>query len=101
MKKLIVVAACLSFTAVGYAAQPNAIGNVKAKRVAWDSYTLAQINALTADTTNQWVGCSNCTRTTVCVSSGSHPSNSVGAFVIPVATGPFVGSTYSGFAHCQ
>lgn len=63
--------------------------------------TLAQINVLLPGTTGQWVGCSDCTRTAVCVSSGSNAASSTGAWVVPIATGTFVGSTWSGLPHCQ
>jgi len=101
MKRNLIVACCLFLAGVTYSAQPSGIGNVKAKRVAWESYTIAQLNLLLPDTTNQWVGCSDCIRTSVCASSGSHPTNSVGAWVVPVVTGTFTGGTYSGFPHCQ
>jgi hypothetical protein len=35
------------------------------------SYTLAQLNALTAQTTGQIVYCNNCTNSIICVSSGT------------------------------
>lgn len=60
--------------------------------------TLAQIDALTADTTGQLVVCSDCTRSAICISSGSVTS---GAFVVLVETGTFAGSTFSGLAHCE
>lgn len=101
MKRNLIVASCLLLAGSVYAAQPNGIGSVKAKRLAFDSYTIAQLNALLPDTTNQVVGCSDCTRAAICTSSGSHPTNSVGAWVVPIATGTFVGSTYSGLPHCQ
>lgn len=63
--------------------------------------TLAQLNALTPDTTGQMVFCSDCTRSAIAVSSGSHPTASVGAWVVPIATGTFVGSTWSGLPHIQ
>lgn len=63
--------------------------------------TIAQLNTLTPGATGQIVLCSDCARSAVCVSSGSHPTNSVGAWVVAVNTGTFIGSTFSGFAHCQ
>jgi hypothetical protein len=63
--------------------------------------TKAQINALLPTTTGQMVLCNDCTRSAVCVSSGSNSATSVGAWVIAVNTGTFAGSTFSGFAHCQ
>jgi hypothetical protein len=60
--------------------------------------TLAQLNALTADTTGQLVVCTDCTRSALAISSGSV---NAGSWVIAVATGPFVGSTWSGLQHIQ
>lgn len=59
--------------------------------------TLTAINALTLDSAGQLVGCSDCVRTSMCVSSGA----TTGAFVVPVATGTFVGANYSGLPHCS
>lgn len=59
--------------------------------------TLAAINALTVDSAGQLVGCSDCIRTAMCVSSGA----TTGAFVVPVGTGTFVGANYSGLQHCS
>ena len=101
MKSSLIALSLLWLTGVTYGAQPTSIGNVKAKRVAFESYTLAQINLLTPDTTNQLVGCTDCIRTSICTSSGSNTPNSVGAFVVPIATGTFVGATYSALPHCQ
>ncbi len=101
MKRVLIVLVGLSIAGAGFCAQPTSIGNVKAKRITFDSYTIAEIDALTPDTTNQWVGCSNCTQTAVCVSSGSNTPNSVGAFVVPITTGTFVGANYSAHPHCR
>jgi hypothetical protein len=60
--------------------------------------TLAQLNALTPDTTYQFVICSDCTRSAIAIASGSV---NAGSWVIAVATGPFVGSTLSGLQHIQ
>ena len=97
--KTLIIAACSIFAAVFVmAAQPHNIGSVKAQKIVLAQYTLAQINSLTPDATGQLVLCSNCTRSTVCVSSGSvNP----GSWVIAVATGTFGGTTFSGLQHCQ
>lgn len=65
------------------------------------SQTKAQINALLPTTTGQMVLCNDCTRSAICISSGSNSATSVGAFVIIAATGTFAGSNFSGLAHCQ
>jgi len=59
--------------------------------------TLAQVNALAPSEAGLFISCSDCTRATVCVSSGT----GTGAWVIAVASGTFVGSSYAGLAHCQ
>ena len=59
--------------------------------------TVAQFNALTPVTTGQLFMCSDCTRSTLCVSSGVL----TGAWVVAVATGTFAGSSWSGLQHCQ
>lgn len=101
MKSIYIVLAAVLLISPAYAAQPTGIGNVKAKRVAFESYTIAQLNLLQPDTTNQIIGCSDCTRSSICTSSGSVTTTSIGAWVVPIATGTFVGTTYSGLPHCQ
>ena len=59
--------------------------------------TQAQILALTPATTGQMTMCTNCTRSTICISSAVV----VGSWVIPVATGTFIGSSWSGLQACQ
>jgi hypothetical protein len=88
-------------SAVTFAAQPTSLGNVKVKRMAFDMYTLAQINLLQPDTTGQIVGCSDCVRAVFCASSGSVTTTNIGSWVIPVTTGVFTGATFSGMQHCQ
>lgn len=62
------------------------------------SRTIAQINALTSTTTGQMLLCSDCTRSPICISSGSV---NAGSFVVIAGTGAFAGSTFSGLSHCQ
>ena len=53
------------------------------------SQTVTQIGALTAQTTGQFLYCSNCTRSYLCVSSGTvNP----GAWVVAVETGTMAGN---------
>lgn len=61
------------------------------------SKTVAQINAATPSAVGNILLCSDCTRSAVCVSSGTGR----GAYVIIAATGTFVGGTFSGLSHCQ
>ncbi len=98
MKTILVAVGCLFLAAASYAAQPNSIGNVKVKKIGIDVYTLAQINALQPDTTNQFVGCSDCTQTALCVSSGSILATHKGAFVVPISTAAFPAYTT---IHCR
>ena len=63
--------------------QPHSIGLVTA---VIESKTLAQIDATTATSAGQLVFCSNCTRSAICVSSGTGR----GAFTIIAGTGTFV-----------
>lgn len=101
MKKLTVLL-CLVLVTPSFAAvnQPTNVGSVKASKLAIGLQTVAQLNVLAPDTTGQIVGCSDCTRSAVCISSGAASGN-VGAWVILVGTGVFVGSTWSGLQHCQ
>lgn len=78
--------------------QPRAIGSVSASREVIGVQTIAQLNALTPDTTGQFLGCSDCTQSAICISSGSV---SPGQWVILTSTGTFVGTTWSGFQHCR
>ncbi len=100
MKKLLVLGS-LFLSSLVFAAQPSGIGNVKVKRISFEPYTLAAINALAPDTTGQVVMCADCTTSPLCISSGAVTGSSVGAFVILTATGSFVGSTFSGIPHCK
>lgn len=60
--------------------------------------TIAQMNALVPGVAGtQIILCSNCTQSALCVSSGT----AAGSWVVIAATGPFVGATFSGLAHCQ
>lgn len=97
MKKLIL--ASLFLGQIGYCAtnQPTALGNASMTRAAMTSNTLAVLATLTPDTTTQLIGCTDCTQSAICVSSGV----TRGAWVVIEATGPLVGSTYSGFPKCQ
>lgn len=62
------------------------------------SLPIATINAITPSTTGQMVLCNNCTQSSICISSGS---TAPGAWVVAVDTGVHVGTTWSGFTHCQ
>lgn len=64
--------------------QPQSIGLVTA---IIESKTLAQIDAYSARAAGQLVFCSNCTRSAICVSSGTGR----GAFTVIAGTGTFVG----------
>lgn len=84
-------------SAGGYCAtnQPNNIGTVSVDGIGLPSKTLAQMNALTSDTTGQMLYVSDAVQSRVCVSSGTvNP----GAWVVGVATGAFTAATYP---HCQ
>ena len=101
MKKLIVLVALMGLASVGYCLQPNAIGNVAVDKIGISPLTLAQINALTADTTHQVVVCSDCDFR-LCISTGSHPTTSVGAFVVVGSTTTAAESTAAAVPmHCQ
>lgn len=101
MKIIIAAILCSVFAVSGYCAQPNKIGNVSATKLAIDSKTLAQINALTPDTTNQLVVCSDC-EFVLCISTGAD-SLARGGFVVIGSTVP--AATSLGAAgvpmHCQ
>lgn len=74
MKKLIILSLILLTGSVGFCAttQPQNVGNIQADGLALTTTkTIAQIEALTADTTNQFVVCSDCVEARVCISSGS------------------------------
>lgn len=98
MKKLIALLILFGIS-TGYCAtnQPTSVGSIKVNKLVLDTSTKAQINALTPDTTGQIVGCSDCTQSAICIST----SVVVGGWVVPVSTGTFVGSLWSGFTHCQ
>lgn len=96
MKKLLFLSLFLSVGA--YGAPRNQIGNAEAKKIVMFPYTISQINNLKADTTGQMVLCSDCTQSTICVSSGSVNN---GSWVVIAASGPFAGATYSGMPHCR
>lgn len=97
MKKF-VIACSLMLVSVSFAATPFEHGSLKVSRLAFTPRTLAQIEALTADTTGQLMLCSDCTRSPLCISSGTVAP---GAWVVITGTGPYVGSTYSGLPACQ
>ncbi len=92
MKRLLVLLALVTAASIAYSAtvQPSAIGVVKA---ILETKTLAQVDAYTPDAAGQLVYCSNCTRSLICVSSGTGR----GAWTVGVATGTFVG----GIQDCQ
>lgn len=85
MKTLILVVGLLGLTGgILYAVtQPNSIGLVTA---IIENKTLVQIDATTPRGAGQLVFCSNCTRSAICVSSGTGR----GAFTIIAGTGTFV-----------
>lgn len=62
--------------------------------------TVAQLNALTPGTTNLIVVCTDCVMSHVCISSGSHPTTSVGAWTLLQSTAPTAALTGS-LIHCQ
>lgn len=99
MKRLILVGLILGLSVPGYCLQPWAIGNVSADKVAIAPLTLAQVNALTPDTTNQLVVCSDCDFK-LCISTGAD-SLATGGFVV---VGSTVDAATSGAGvplHCQ
>jgi hypothetical protein len=98
MRKLLVaIGIAVGIGSLCYAAQPRSSGSISATKIVIGSKTLAQINALTPDAFGQMVACSDCTQTTVCISSGTGR----GGFVLLVSTGGFVGATWGGMPHCQ
>jgi hypothetical protein len=102
MKKIIVLGLCLLFPVVALATnQPQYIGNAQASKIVLDQRTQTQMNTLLPDTTGQMILCIDCTQSSICVSSGSNSTTSVGAWVVLGQTGTFVGSTFSGFTHCK
>lgn len=86
MRRLVIAGLFLLESVVGYAAQPNGLGNVKASKLGITPQTIAQINVLTPDTTGQVVTCSDCAYSALCVSTGAD-SGRIGAFVV-VSTNP-------------
>lgn len=88
MKKLLLIVLALGMlAAVAYCAvnQPNQVGDITANKVGFGKFTLAQINALTPDTTGQAVYCSDCAYATICISTGADTGR-IGAFVA-ISTG--------------
>ena len=95
MKYILVL---LFLSSVAYGAQLHSAGSIQTTKIVITPITLATINALTSDATGQIVACTDCVRSSLCISSGTvNP----GAFVILTATGTFAGSTWSGLQHCQ
>lgn len=99
MKKLIVITVLLFIASSGYCVtkQPHNIGYV-----ATDSplglyvRTIAQIDALTADVTNQILVCSDCVESKICVSTGSV---NAGSWV--VASGTATAAVGGLIGHCK
>lgn len=82
--KFITLSLIVAVSSVGYCVtnQPRNIGYAQTDSpFSIGAKTTTQLNALTPDTTGELLYCSDCTKTIVCVSSGSHPTNSVGAWV--------------------
>lgn len=97
MKKLILVAS-LFLVGVAHAVttQPRNIGTVTTDGpLGLYPRTLAQMNLLTADTTNQMIVVTDAVQSRVCVSTSSVTR---GAWVVASASGTFVAGTYP---HCQ
>lgn len=98
MNKLIISAGLLlGIGTLAYAAQPRSAGSINVSKISIDTKTIAQINALTPDTTGQIVACSDCTQSTICISS----STNRGGFVVIAGSSTFVGATWSALPHCQ
>lgn len=97
MKKLIIVCLGFGLSGAGYGAQPTAIGNVKAKRVSFEPYTVTQMNLLQPDTTGQLIFVTDGIQSKICISTASSPSTAIGAFVVIQATAPGAGA----LQHCQ
>jgi hypothetical protein len=114
MKKAFMLASLIVMTALsaGFAAAgnkvvasevqgtlPQAVVNNSMSQGPFTPYqrTLAQINALAASAVGQVVMCTDCTTATMCTSS----STAAGGWVVTVATGAFVGATWSGLPHCK
>lgn len=95
MKKFTIVFLIVGFAyvcarlAMAATTQPHSLGVVTA---IIESKTLAQINAYSAKSAGQLVYCSDCTRSPLCVSSGT----AAGAWTVAVATGAFA----AGVQHC-
>lgn len=89
---LLLPAVIIRFAAAGFCAttQPQSLGLITA---VVESKTLAEIDAYAARAAGQIVYCSNCTRSALCVSSGT----AAGAWVIATASGTF----QAGIQHCQ
>lgn len=84
MRNLMIVVIGLLFVSglVMAADQPTNIGYVQSDGpLGLYQRTVAQINSLQPYTTGQLIYCSDCAYSIVCVSTGSHPTNSVGAYV--------------------
>lgn len=100
---LIALGLSIGLAAAGYAACDGPFcyddtgASIEGAGLSLTSRTIAQLNAQAPARVGQLVMCSDCTRSAVCVSSGT----SAGAYVILTATGPFAGATYSGIQHCQ
>ena len=96
MKKILGI--CLSvvlLASVAYCLQPFNMGNVKTDGLAIPSYTLAQMNSLTSDTTGQLIFVSDALQSKVCVSSGTLAA---GAWILPTSTGVFAAGSND---HCR
>lgn len=94
MKKILLILG-LVVSPIGAVNQPHNIGNVKTDGLGLPSYTVAQMNALTSDTTGQVILVSDATQSRLCISSGTvNP----GAWVVASATGVFAGASYP---HCR
>lgn len=99
MKKLLfVIAICIAVAEAVYCAnQPTNIGYAYTDSpFSVGAKTKAQLNALTPDTTGEFLYCSDCTTMIVCVSSGSHPTTSIGAWVTVSSA-----AALSSLTHCQ
>lgn len=77
--------------------QPRSLGNTKVSKIALDPSTLAQIDALTADTTGQIVFCPLC-KFQLCISSGS---TLPGQFITVGSTSTAALAGVTNPLHCQ